>query len=101
MTQISLFPTPPTPSPTTPRTTPEPPTGTPVDRLVKLRDVERSLASCFHRDSRPSRNTIIGWIEEGLLMGKQLGPGHNYYVWESSLSSFIEKLKSEALSVAA
>lgn len=71
------------------------------DRLIKLRDVERSLADCFHRDSRPSRNTIIGWLEEGLLLGKQLGSGHNYYVWESSLLRFKAQLSAEALQMAA
>jgi hypothetical protein len=35
------------------------------DNLVKLRDVERAIAGYFHPDSQPSRNTIIGWIEEG------------------------------------
>ena len=86
MTQISLFPTNPNGS---------------ADRLIKLRDVERSLAALFHRDSRPSRNTIIGWIEEGILIGKQLGTGHNYYVWESSLNRFKDHLNSEKFSVAA
>ncbi len=72
-----------------------------VDRLIKLRDVERSLADCFHADSRPSRNTIIGWLEEGLLLGKQLGTGHNYYVWESSLERFKQQLNSDSMSIAA
>lgn len=71
------------------------------DRLIKLRDVERSLADCFHRDSRPSRNTIIGWLEEGILLGKQLGSGHNYYVWESSLNRFKAQLTSETMQMAA
>lgn len=64
-------------------------------RLVKLRDVERSLADYFHHDSRPSRNTIIGWIEEGTLSGKRLGTGNNYYVYETSLANFIERLQPE------
>jgi hypothetical protein len=72
-----------------------------ADRLIKLRDVERALTDCFHRDSRPSRNTIIGWIEEGRLLGKQIGSGHNYYVWESSLLSFRENLTSNQMAIAA
>ncbi len=71
------------------------------DRLIKLRDVERDLANFFHGASRPSRNTIIAWFEEGLLLGKQIGSGHNYYIWESSLNLFKEQLVSESMSVAA
>lgn len=61
----------------------------PAPRLVKLREVERILADCFPDGSRPSRNTIIGWIEEGTLNGMQIGSGRNYYVFESSLHAFI------------
>lgn len=78
MNQATLFPV----AITTPTT----------DRLIKLRDVERELASFFHRESRPSRNTIIGWIEEGTLLGTQLGSGKNYYVYESSFERFKLKL---------
>ena len=87
-TQASLFAT----IPTQPST---------ADRLIKLRDVERILSSCFHVESRPSRNTIIGWIEEGTLLGMQLGSGRNYYVFESSLDEFKEKLQSQRFAFAA
>lgn len=73
----------------------------PADRLIKLRDVEREIADCFHRDSRPSRNTIIGWIEEGMLIGLQLGSGNNYYVWETSLQQFKQTLIAESMQMAA
>lgn len=60
----------------------------PADRLVKLRDVEQILREFFCEGSCPSRSTIIGWIEEGTLDGQQIGPGRNYYVFESSLEAF-------------
>lgn len=66
-----------------------------ADRLIKLRDVEQILTRYFRPESRPSRNTIIGWIEEGFLLGTQLGSGRNYYVYESSLRSFEQKLQAE------
>lgn len=72
-----------------------------TDRLVKLRDVERELARYFHAESRPSRNTIIGWIEEGTLLGLQLGSGNNYYVLESSLERFKERFVRIATDLAA
>lgn len=73
----------------------------PADRLIKLRDVEREIADLFHAESRPSRNTIIGWIEDGTLLGRQLGSGNNYYVWESSLDRFRRQLLDEAVRYAA
>ena len=63
----------------------------PAPRLIKLRDVERTIAGHFHPDSRPSRNTIIGWIKAGLLVGEQIGVGNNYYVEEQSLTAFIDQ----------
>jgi len=72
-----------------------------TDRLVKLRDAERILAGYFHRDSCPSRTTIIGWIEDGTLIGTQLGRGRNYYVCQSSLDAFITHLEAKTMSLAA
>lgn len=73
----------------------------PTDRLVKLRDVERIVAGCFDPDSRPSRTTIIAWIEEGTLSGKQIGPGKNYYVFRSSLDRLINEISQDILGMAA
>lgn len=73
----------------------------PTDPLVKLRDVEQLLAEHFYRASRPSRATIICWIEDGTLRGKQIGPGRNYYVYKSSLDRLITELSDEAVSQAA
>lgn len=69
----------------------------PAPRLVKLREVERLLRDCFPDGSRPSRNTIIGWIESGTLLGKQIGTGGNYYVFESSLRNFVDAITDEDL----
>ncbi len=73
----------------------------PADRFLKLRDVERSLADLFHAESRPSSNTIIGWIEEGQLNAIQIGRGRNYYVLESSLLKFKESWRQKAARLAA
>jgi hypothetical protein len=83
----------PFPSPTRPVST--------ADRLVKLRDVESILAGHFRRESCPSRTTIIGWIEDGTLIGTQLGRGRNYYVYESSLQAFTDRLAAQIMSLAA
>lgn len=69
------------------------------DRLVKLRHVERQLDVLMPR--RPSRNTLINWLNDGTLRGIQLGRGHNYYVFESSLDSFKQKLSAESIRYAA
>lgn len=69
----------------------------PAPRLLKLREVEQVLASCFPAGSRPSRSTVIGWIESGTLSGKQIGPGGNYYVFESSLQKFVTAITDEEL----
>lgn len=73
----------------------------PSDRLVKLRDAERIIASCFDDGSRPSRMTIIAWIEDGTLSGKQIGPGKNYYVFRSSLDRLLNEITADTLELAA
>jgi len=73
----------------------------PSDRLIKLRDVERRLEEIFDRESRPSRSTLIGWIEDGTLDGVQIGRGLNYFVRESSLDRFFDRYYSNAFSRAA
>lgn len=64
----------------------------PAPRLVKLREAERLLHDCFPDGSRPSRNTIIEWIEDGTLNGKQIGRGRNYYIFDDSLRQFIQRV---------
>ncbi|HUF02813.1 MAG TPA: hypothetical protein VMM38_01415 [Aridibacter sp.] len=60
-----------------------------VDPLIKLQKVQWILSR--HLDPSPSRPTIIGWIHEGKLEGKQIGKGQNWFVFESSLDKFVEK----------
>lgn len=62
-----------------------------IDRLIKLNEVERVLSRIFA--PAPSRPTIITWLEDGTLEGKQIGRGDNYYVYESSLNQFIESVQ--------
>lgn len=64
----------------------------PPARLVKLREAESVLAPYFVEGSRPSRNTIVAWIEDGTLTGIQVGVGRNYYVSESSLLRFVASI---------
>lgn len=63
-------------------------------RWIKLREVERRLSPLFVEASCPSRSTIIAWIEDGTLIGKQLGTGKNYYVLEASFEEFVTSLSS-------
>lgn len=58
-----------------------------IDPLIKLGEVERILAKVFR--PVPSRPTIVGWIEEGLLEGRQIGLGDNWFVYASSLDNLI------------
>lgn len=69
-----------------------------IDRLIKLGDVERELGKVFY--TPPSRPTIVGWIEDGTLDGKQIGRGNNYYVFESSLNKFILKTQESFIKLA-
>lgn len=63
-----------------------------IDPLIKLGEVERILSEVFR--PAPSRPTIIGWIEEGTLEGRQVGVGNNWFVYESSLSKLIRESQS-------
>ncbi|MBX3267076.1 MAG: hypothetical protein KF831_10250 [Acidobacteria bacterium] len=63
-----------------------------IDPLIKLGEVERILSEVFR--PAPSRPTIIGWIEEGTLEGRQVGIGNNWFVYESSLSKLIRESQS-------
>lgn len=58
-----------------------------IDRLIKLGEVERVLRQVFV--PAPSRPTIVGWIEEGMLEGLQIGLGDNWHVYSSSLDKLI------------
>lgn len=58
-----------------------------IDPLLKLIEVERILSQVFR--PAPSRPTIVQWIEDGTLEGKQIGRGDNWFVYQSSLDNFI------------
>lgn len=58
-----------------------------LDPLIKLGEVEVILAKVFR--PVPTRPTIVEWIEEGILTGKQIGLGNNWYVYASSLDKLI------------
>lgn len=60
-----------------------------IDPLIKLGEVERVLERVFN--PRPSRHTIIGWIEEGILGGRQFGRGGNWFIYQSSLDQLIRE----------
>ena len=59
------------------------------DPLVKLHVVETVLRDIF--DPIPSRHTIVAWIEEGKLEGRQVGRGRNWHVYQSSLQNLIDE----------
>ena len=58
-----------------------------IDPLIKLGEVERILANVMR--PVPSRPTLVAWIEDGTLEGKQIGTGDNWWIYESSLNNFI------------
>lgn len=66
-----------------------------IDPLIKLGVVEKILEKVFLR--APSRPTIIGWIEEGTLLGRQIGRGDNWYIYQSSLDDFICSVSQQKL----
>ncbi|MEO8649177.1 MAG: hypothetical protein ABI539_08430 [Acidobacteriota bacterium] len=63
------------------------------DPLIKLVVVESMLGKIFR--PAPSRPTIVGWIEEGLLEGRQFGRGDNWFVYQSSLDDFIRASQAD------
>jgi hypothetical protein len=60
-----------------------------IDPLIKVGEVERILAKIFR--PVPSRPTIVAWIEEGTLEGRQIGRGDNWFVYQSSLDKLIRE----------
>lgn len=62
------------------------------DPLLKLDIVERTLAKIFN--PVPSRVTLYAWLDDGTLVGEQLGRGNNWYVYQSSLDNFILDLEA-------
>jgi hypothetical protein len=63
-----------------------------IDPLIKLVNVEQILSRIFQ--PAPSRPTIVGWIEDGTLEGRQVGRGDNWFVYQSSLDNFIRQSQS-------
>ncbi|MBS1793371.1 MAG: hypothetical protein JSS81_05930 [Acidobacteria bacterium] len=66
-----------------------------IDQLIKLGEVERILSQVFF--PAPSRPTIVGWIEDGTLDGKQIGSGGNWFIYKSSLDNLIEQSQPRRL----
>lgn len=58
-----------------------------IDPLIKLGEVERILSQVFQ--PAPSRPTLVSWLEDGTLEGKQIGRGDNWFVYQSSLNNLI------------
>ena len=63
------------------------------DPLIKLSVVEDHLGKVFQ--PVPDRVTIYGWLEDGTLAGEQIGRGRNWYVYASSLNSFILSIHAQ------
>lgn len=60
-----------------------------LDKVIGLGEVERRLAQ--RMDAPPSRPTLIGYIENGWLLGFQHKFNKRYFVYESSLDLFISQ----------
>jgi len=67
----------------------------PIERVLRLRDVQDVLKTVMV--SPPSRTTLLNWLDEGRLEGKQMSFGR--IVYEKSLKDFI--LSMQRTSVAA
>lgn len=63
------------------------------DPLRRLGEVERALRQIFP-DSAPCRATIIAMCEDGTLEGRRLGRGKYWFVYQSSLDSYIRALRN-------
>lgn len=63
-----------------------------IDPLIKLGEVERILSQVFC--PAPSRPTIVSWLEDGTLDGKQIGRGDNWFVYKTSLDNLILQSQS-------
>jgi hypothetical protein len=70
-----------------------------IDPLIKLGVVEAILKRVF--DPAPSRPTLIAWIEEGVLEGKQIGRGDNWFIYKSSLDDLICRTQPQQQRMAA
>lgn len=58
-----------------------------LDKIIGLGEVERRLGRLM--DAPPTRPTLIGYIENGWLLGFQNKFNKRYFVYESALESFI------------
>ena len=65
----------------------------PADKLYSLSRVEDILVEVV--DPVPNRQTLINWCESGYLLGKQLGPGRMWHVYQSSLDKLISEFCNE------
>lgn len=61
----------------------------PSDRFFRLRDVEEVLSKVMV--SKPSRTTLLNWLDEGTLEGRKMSFG--WIVYESSLKEFINSMQ--------
>lgn len=80
-------------------TLPSPRPAAAHDRLVKLRFAQDIIGDCIGGTRPPSRNTIIEWIKTGRLRGTQIGRGRNYFIWESSLAEFADKVRGNSIAL--
>ena len=61
------------------------------DVLVKIELAERDYLSPYFKPM-PNRETIVAMIHDGTFDGVQIGPGKNWFIWESTLLNFINAL---------
>jgi hypothetical protein len=63
----------------------------PIDRCLRLRDVEEVLKDVMPRP--PSRTTLLNWLDDGTLEGKHMSFG--WIVYESSIKKFVASMQRE------
>jgi hypothetical protein len=64
-----------------------------IDKILTLGEVERRLRVVMA--NVPSRSTLIGYVESGKLRGSRNPFNKYYYVFQSSLETFIDQILSE------
>jgi len=65
----------------------------PIERTLRVREAHEVLKDVMGRP--PTRATLLNWLEEGKLEGKQMSFG--WIIYERSLTEFIRSMQPQGL----
>jgi hypothetical protein len=74
--------------------------GFQIDPALRLSEIETILRKNRVVVPVPSRDTLIGYCESGILSGFQSGARGDWYVYESSFVAWVRGLQPAAQAVA-